>query len=78
MEQGCAPTFRQVAAEECLLLPPTLEEGSLPCVISPLSATVGSLGTLKDVLKSSQRVTGGPSRYILTYRSLQVGLGFSI
>lgn len=35
-----APTFKQVAEEELLLLPPSLEEGSLPCLIRPLSSIV--------------------------------------
>ena len=38
--RGQAPTFKQVAEEELLLLPPSLEEGSLPCLIRPLSSTV--------------------------------------
>jgi hypothetical protein len=49
-----APTFKQVAEEELLLLPPSLEEGSLPCLIRPLSSIVN-----RCVLVSAGRLQWG-------------------
>ncbi|KAK3257866.1 hypothetical protein CYMTET_33062 [Cymbomonas tetramitiformis] len=68
LDTGRIPSFAEVANDERILIPASLDEGSLPLQIRPLGDVVPTVEELDAVLAASCRVLGQPTKYVLTYR----------